>query len=617
MSNSWTIEHRSPTVNDLSWTTSDIYPPAQLTSTATAATPQPALTGLRLSHALPEAPPLDTIALTPYDIFAGLAGGVGLFLLGMHMLTEGLKLAAGRALEGLLERGTATPLRGLGAGMTMTALVQSSTAVTVASIGFVNTGLLSLPNAIWVIFGANVGCTFNAWLVATLGFSFRIDAFALPFVGFGAVLVLAGRSVRQRALGQALAGFGVFYLGIDVLKDTFSVFGTSMNLQDHIAPGFTGWLVLVGIGIVLTVLMQASGAVIAIIITAAQGGLISIEAACAMVIGTNIGTPSTAILAALGATSNARRLAATHVLFNLVTGAVAILLLPLLIGLLELLRTWLEQPATPAVMIATFHTAFNVFGVLLLAPLARPLLRFLSARFRSREEEIARPRHLDAPSLTVPDLALRALRLELGRTQSFAVTALTAATRVPPDEPWIERQASALDALAPAITDYVRTLSAMRLPPTLVEALAHSLRALQYQQSAVIAVRHASTLATTLGMPPGTGLEPVALAFRQAIGALAASADAARSDFSAAAVEIRLEEAEARYQALKEALLLEGAHARLDIRAMQDWLRLASLQRRAIEQIAKAARMLAVLDGDLPPQQAVDATELEDADATA
>jgi len=176
-----------------------------------------------------ERPALDTSPLAIYPIVAGLLGGIGLFLLGMHMLTEGLKLAAGRALEGLLERGTATPLRGLGAGMTMTALVQSSTAVTVASIGFVNTGLLSLQNAMWVIFGSNVGTTLNAWLVAALGFSFRIDAFALPFVGIGAILMLAGRTLRQRALGQALAGFGVLFLGIDALKDTFSGFGAAMN----------------------------------------------------------------------------------------------------------------------------------------------------------------------------------------------------------------------------------------------------------------------------------------------------------------------------------------------------------------------------------------------------
>ncbi|HAY09513.1 MAG TPA: Na/Pi-cotransporter II-like protein, partial [Thauera sp.] len=159
-----------------------------------------------------------------------------------------------------------------------------------------------------------------AWLVAALGFSFKIDAFALPFVGIGAALMLAGRSLRMRALGQALAGFGVLFLGIDVLKDTFSGFGAALNLQDYISPGVMGWIILVGIGTLLTVLMQASGAVIAIIITAAQGGLMSVEAACAMVIGTNIGTTSTAILSAIGATSNARRLAAAHVMFNLVTG---------------------------------------------------------------------------------------------------------------------------------------------------------------------------------------------------------------------------------------------------------------------------------------------------------
>lgn len=527
----------------------------------------------------------------------------------MHMLTEGLKLAAGRALEGLLERGTATPARGLAAGMTMTALVQSSTAVTVASIGFVNTGLLSLNNAMWVIFGSNVGTTLTAWLVATLGFSLKIDAFALPFIGIGATLMLAGRTVRQRALGQALAGFGVLFLGIDVLKDTFSGFGTATTLQQHIAPGFTGWLVLVGIGTVLTALMQASGAVVAIIITAAQGGLMSIEAACAMVIGTNIGTTSTAMLSAIGATSNARRLAATHVIFNLVTGAVAIALLPALVGLLGLLRDWLDQPATPAVMLAMFHTAFNVLGVLLMVPLAGPMRRFLASRFRSREEEIARPRHLDANSLSVPDLALRALRMELGRTQSFALTAITALTRVPPDEPWIERQASTLDALAPAISGYVGKLTTVRLPPALVEALAHSLRALQYQQSATGAVRQACALATALGAPPDPELVPAAAAFRQATGAVAASADAAREDFSAAAVEVKLEQTERHYQAFKEALLLAGAHARIDIRAMQEWLRLASLERRAVEQVAKAARMLAVLDGDLTPQQAAAAEE--------
>ncbi len=550
---------------------------------------------LRPSLAPPEHP-LETPVPTAFELISALLGGIGLFLIGMHMMTEGLKLAAGRALEGLLERGTATAPRGLAAGMTITALVQSSTAVTVASIGFVNTGLLSLKNALWVIFGSNVGTTMNAWLVAALGFGFRIDAFALPFVGIGAVLMLAGRTVRSRALGQALAGFGVLFLGIDVLKDSFSGVGSMVDLQDFIAPGLTGWLILVGIGTLLTVLMQASGAVIAIVITAAQGGLLTVEAACAMVIGTNIGTTSTAILSAMGATSNARRLAAAHVLFNLVTGAVALLMLPLLIALLGVLREWFEQPATPAVMIAMFHTAFNLLGVLLMVPIAPLMLRSLSSRFRTREEEVARPHYLDTNSLAIPDLAIHALRMELSRTQGFAVAALAAANRLPPDEASVEHETSALQALAPAIGNYARQLSGASLPPALVETLAHSLRTLQYQETTAMLMREAVALAGNLARTATRDFSAEIETFRQSVARLAEAADPGRPDFSPGAVSVRLEEAEARYQELKAALLLGGAHARLDIHTMQDWLRLASLERRATEQVAKAARMLAALD---------------------
>ncbi|MDI3489781.1 MAG: phosphate:Na+ symporter [Thauera sp.] len=514
----------------------------------------------------------------------------------MHMMTEGLKLAAGRALEGLLERGTATAPRGLAAGMTITALVQSSTAVTVASIGFVNTGLLSLKNALWVIFGSNVGTTMNAWLVAALGFGFRIDAFALPFVGIGAVLMLAGRTLRARALGQALAGFGVLFLGIDVLKDSFSGVGSMIDLQDFIAPGVAGWLILIGIGTVLTVLMQASGAVIAIVITAAQGGLLTVEAACAMVIGTNIGTTSTAILSAMGATSNARRLAAAHVLFNFVTGAMALLMLPLLITLLGVLREWFEQPATPAVMIAMFHTAFNLLGVLLMVPIAPLMLRTLAGHFRTREEEVARPHYLDTNSLAIPDLAIHALRMELARTQGFAVAALAAANRLPPDEASVEHETSALQALAPAIGNYARQLSAASLPPALVETLAHCLRTLQYQETTAMLMREAVALAGNLARTATRDFSAEIETFRQSVAHLAEAADPERPDFSPGAVSVRLEEAEAQYQKLKEALLLGGAHARLDIHTMQDWLRLASLERRATEQVAKGARMLAALE---------------------
>ena len=227
----------------------------------------------------PRSAVLEPLAPTPFELISALAGGIGLFLIGMHMMTEGLKLAAGHALENLLERGTATAPRGLAAGMLITALMQSSTAITVASIGFVNTGLLPLSNALWVLFGSNVGTTMNTWLIATLGLGLKIDLFAMPFVGLGAFLMLGGRTLRARALGQALAGFGVFFLGIDGLKNGFPGLSSLGKLQDFIAPGLTGWLILIGIGTLLRVLMQASGAIIAIVIAAAQSALQTGEAA--------------------------------------------------------------------------------------------------------------------------------------------------------------------------------------------------------------------------------------------------------------------------------------------------------------------------------------------------
>ncbi len=521
----------------------------------------------------------------------------------MHMMTEGLKLAAGHALEGLLERGTATAPRGLAAGMLITALMQSSTAITVASIGFVNTGLLPLSNALWVLFGSNVGTTMNTWLIATLGLGLKIDIFAMPFVGLGAFLMLGGRTLRARALGQALAGFGVFFLGIDGLKNGFPGLSSLGKLQDFIAPGLTGWLILIGIGTLLRVLMQASGAIIAIVIAAAQSGLMTVEAACAVLIGTNIGSISTAILSAIGATANARRLAAAHVIFNLVTGAVALLLLPMLIGLLGWLDANLKEPPIPALMIALFHTVFNLIGVMLMVPLAPGMLRMLDKRFLSRSEELARPHYLDANSLAIPDLALHALRMELGRTQGFALAALAALSRLPMDGATLARESAALQALAPAIGNYARQLSAASLPQALVEALAHGLRTLQYQESSIVAVREAAALTAALGHSTGPDYAAAVERFRQAVATLAVAANPDLEGFSPQAVERRLEEAEREYQALKEALLLAGAHARLDIRTMQNWLRLASLERRATEQVAKAARMIAALESRSSAQE--------------
>lgn len=533
---------------------------------------------------------MEAETLSVAALIGGFIGGVGLFLLGMHLLTEGLKLAAGRALEDLLGEWTSTRSRGLLTGIMITALVQSSTAVTVATIGFVNSGLLSLRNALWVIFGSNVGTTLNAWLVAALGFNFKIDAFALPFIGVGAVLMLAARGARSRAMGQALAGFGILFLGIDVLKDSFSGLGAQTSLEDFVQPGFMGYLLLVGIGTLLTVLMQASGAVIAIVITAAQGGLLSIEAACAMVIGTNIGTTSTAILSALGATANAKRVAAAHVVFNFITGLVALILLPFLVNFLEEIQEFLAQPASPAVMVAMFHSIFNLLGVALMVPLDPWLIRGLAGRFRSRHEEASKPHYLDRNILSVPDLALRALRLELAHSQNLAAECLHQAAAPAPNMTLIARQRDTLNDLGKAINDYIRHISAATLPATLVEGLARSLRVLRYQQAACDLAQHGAALSAE------GGCEQECRHFQEALQALCLASDGTHAEFSPTGLEMALEATENSYAALKESLLVAGAAGQLDIREMENWLQQGSLYRRAAEQLVKAQRHLLSLE---------------------
>jgi phosphate:Na+ symporter len=332
-------------------------------------------------------------------------GGLGLFMLGMWLMTEGLRLAAGPALTRLLASGTSSRLRGLGSGILITALVQSSSAVTVAVLGFVNAGVLPFQRAVWVVFGSNVGTTLTAWLVALIGFRFKVDALALPLIGVGALLRAFAPRVRLQSLGMALAGFGVLFFGIQVLGDGFQALGQRVRFE----PGQTVVL-MVGLGLLLTTLMQSSSAAIALVLSALAGGLVSLEDAAAVVIGANIGTTTTALLATLGATANARRLSMAHVGFNLITGVVALLMLP---WFLSLVLAVAGSGQMPAVTLAIFHTAFNLLGVLLMWPIEPAMTRQLQRWFRQREQSRASLRHLDQNVAAVPHLAVRALILEL------------------------------------------------------------------------------------------------------------------------------------------------------------------------------------------------------------
>ena len=517
--------------------------------------------------------------MNTFALIGGLAGGVGLFLLGMGLMTDGLRLAAGPALERILARSTKTRLRGLASGALVTVAVQSSSAVTVAAIGFVNAGLLSLGQALWVLFGANVGTTMTGWLVALVGMKFKIDAFALPLIGIGMLLRLTGDGSRRGALGMALAGFGVLFLGIDLLKETFSGVAADFTLPQW--GGIAGVFAMVLIGILMTVLMQASAAALVIAFSAAQSGLVSLEAAAAVVIGANVGTTVTAVLAAIGATSNAKRAAAAHILFNVLTGVVALLLLPWLLGFLGFVRELLELDAAPAAKLALFHTAFNILGVLLIWPLADRLTIFLLARFRSAEEDEARPRYLDKTVLAVPALALDALARELHRLGGIALVTVRAAFTAAP--PQLERNRQIADRLTTAIADFIAQLNRGGMAQESAQRLPQLLRVARYYETAAdLATEAAAALRET-----ETYETPAVAAFRDAAEALLAQLDPGASDGT-----VDLDPFEAAYQRHKAELLEAGAQGRLGVVTMDAQLRAASALRRAVEQATKARYLL-------------------------
>jgi phosphate:Na+ symporter len=542
-------------------------------------------------------------------IAATLIGGIGLFLLGMWLMTEGLRVAAGDALRVILQNWIKSGLQGVLAGILITAIVQSSTIVTVATLGFVNAGLMSLGQAIWVIFGTNVGTTMTGWLVAVIGVKVDIGMLALPLIGIGMLARLAfGRNMRRSGIGQALAGFGVFFLGINVLQAGFADLAPLVAAEAIAPPGWAGRLLFLGLGFVLTQLTQSSSASIAIILTASAGGSVPFELGAAAVIGTNIGTTTTALLAAIGATSAAKRVASAHIAFNLLTGIVAILLTLPLTHVADFLAGLFGAGSDMPTRLAIFHTLFNVLGVLLIWPLAVPLVRFLSRRFVTQAESLGQPRHLDRTITAVPALALRSLVLELLRMRDMAFAAATRrvidAGAVGAD---VVAQEQGVTALGQAVRKFIAGLSAGPLPDDVVVALPDLLRATQHLEDMT---RRAEQLAAG-GTAPShemVNLRKAVLAslaqradqpasyreasYREASAPETSDRETGLALDAAGALAVIAAAVEDHYQKTKSELLRRAATGGLSLDAMESAQRDAQLLRRCADSAIKAQRRL-------------------------
>lgn len=527
------------------------------------------------------------------SISGQLIGGLGLFLLAIRMITDGLRLAAGNKLRDLLGSWTRTPLRGVLAGMAITALVQSSSAVTVAAIGFVNAGLLNLYHALGVVYGTNIGTTVTAWLVAAMGFKFKVELFALPFIGFGMFMRLGAAGSRLGSVGEALAGFGLFFIGVQLLQGAFEGISFGGHLENVASSGLLGAALFLSFGFVMTALTQSSSAAIAVILTATTGGVLSLSAAAAMIIGANVGTTSTAALTVIGATPNAKRVAAAHIIFNVVTATVALALLPLLLWLVRQTGQMLGLQDIPAVTLALFHTVFNVLGVAMLLPFTASLTGFLGRRLQTEEELESRPKHLDRSVAVAPALALDALTLELA---NIGVIARRAAKGSLSAELGSSRRLrndhAAVLSLCNAVGDFVIQLQRTTLPEDVAETVARILRTFRYYSSATgLAVTIADTRSHLHTIDDADTAAAMA-AFTVETIELLDAADPQAKAFSNERLSQLLTDLEDRYQALKAMLLEAGAEGSVSIAAMSDQLEISSRVRRMAEQIAKGGQYL-------------------------
>ncbi len=549
-----------------------------------------------------------------YTMLGSLVGGIGLFMLGMKLMTDGMKLAAGHTLRDILNRSTSTPLKGILSGAFITSFVQSSGAVTVATIGFVNAGLMNLRQAITIIYGSNIGTTMTGWLVVLVGFPVNIKSFALPAVGLGMLLRLSGGTNRQGALGEALAGIGVFFIGIDILKATFSGLSGTVQFSSIASIGAIGVLLFVGIGFLLTFFMQSSSAAIAIVLTATAGGVIPLSDAAAAVIGANIGSTSTAALAVIGATPNAKRVAAAHVAFNLLTGGVALLLLVLLPWGLISFRRPFDLDFEPSTLLAMFHTFFNVLGVVLMWPITKALVKFLKTRFRSAEEDESRPVYLDQNIVGTPVLAMNALANELNRVGAIARRmACGALSSESGPSKQLENDKAVLLKLESTIADFVNLMQRGNLPHELDDMLPNALRVSgYYREIAEVSDSIANQQKTIRSLEHPELTEKIAH-FRSRVVKFLQDVDASAKDYSSQKYEKELQLLMDEYHHLKSLLLRAGTRNEIPVGQMVYLLELNSEIRRIMDQAEKGARYLSTLTFSSSVSAELEVTEKEKA----
>ncbi|HZJ36304.1 MAG TPA: Na/Pi symporter [Gillisia sp.] len=420
-----------------------------------------------------------------FDYWMFLAG-LGIFLFGMYHLEDGVKGLAGKSFKNLIQRFTNKSWQGIITGTVVTGILQSSSMVTLLVLAFLGGGMITLRNSLGVVLGANLGTTFTAWIVATLGFKMNIADFSYPFLAIGIVsyLFLKSRPFLKN-LGAFLVGFGLLFLGLDFMKVSVENIAGQIDLTFFSNYGLWAFLLL---GLVVTGLIQSSSAMIVIILSALNAGLVDIYQSVAMIIGANIGTTATLVIGSLGGTADKKRLSMANVIFNLFAG----FLVFFFIHELVYVTYYIFKVEDPLMELVLLNTLLNLIGIVLIYPFLGPFERFLRHRFL-QAEPAGETLYIKNISPDVPDVALKALDKELKQVYLYTREFILDCLRIGPmtnhkDSGWkmIFRRATGLNdrydkikRLEDELTSYYAQLQEQNLDITEAEQLTASMMGLR------------------------------------------------------------------------------------------------------------------------------------------
>jgi len=403
------------------------------------------------------------------DLIFGLMGGTALLMYGVDKMGESLEKASGNMMKKMLSVLTGNVISAFLVGIFLTALVQSSTAITVLTVGFVSAGLMNLSQATGIIYGANIGTTITAQLMA-FSFSFKLTEIALPVLAIGFAISILSKNKTIKHIGEAIMGFGIMFLGLKILNSGIPFMQESATIRMFFERYASNPIIAIVLGIVATALVHSSAATVGLVMVLGQAGLLDLTAAICIMLGDNIGTCITAQLASLTGNINARRTAWAHTLYNIIGGLLVALVLPYFVTFIEYITATLQPNAGLDAQIANSHTVFNIVTAVIFLPINKYYIKFLETVIKGKDkrEHANSAIYLDELLLDTPSAAIRASLFEVIRGMEFAKQMIEQSVNSVidnyiKDEEGINRYEDKINDLQKEITSYMVEVSKSEL----------------------------------------------------------------------------------------------------------------------------------------------------------